>query len=116
MEAALRERVLWCCIGAYVGNEGDKKVQEVQCVRNVSCHGFDLGKVYMENRIRLLFGRKKGLSDEDAMGVNQKIACVVPTVGFKRLQDILRVTVVQLQLLSDYYCWKDYADRDEIKD
>ncbi|GJR67798.1 hypothetical protein Tco_0013863 [Tanacetum coccineum] len=21
-----------------------------------------------------------------------------------------------LQLLSDYYCWKDYADRDEIKD
>ncbi|GJW12136.1 hypothetical protein Tco_1577963 [Tanacetum coccineum] len=22
----------------------------------------------------------------------------------------------QLQLLSDYYCWKDYADRDEIKD
>ncbi|GJW17075.1 putative ribonuclease H-like domain-containing protein [Tanacetum coccineum] len=23
---------------------------------------------------------------------------------------------VILQLLSDYYCWKDYADRDEIKD
>ncbi|GKD77161.1 hypothetical protein Tco_1339782 [Tanacetum coccineum] len=22
----------------------------------------------------------------------------------------------QLQQLSDYYCWKDYADRDEIKD
>ncbi|GJZ23593.1 hypothetical protein Tco_0561052 [Tanacetum coccineum] len=22
----------------------------------------------------------------------------------------------ELQLLSDYYCWKDYADRDEIKD
>ncbi|GJY94084.1 hypothetical protein Tco_0510445 [Tanacetum coccineum] len=22
----------------------------------------------------------------------------------------------KLQLLSDYYCWKDYADRDEIKD
>ncbi|GKA90281.1 hypothetical protein Tco_0812151 [Tanacetum coccineum] len=22
----------------------------------------------------------------------------------------------QLQLLSDYYCWKEYADRDEIKD
>ncbi|GKB76372.1 hypothetical protein Tco_0943267 [Tanacetum coccineum] len=37
-------------------------------------------------------------------------------VGFKRLQDILRVTAAQLQLLSDYYCWKDYADRDEIKD
>ncbi|GKE81225.1 hypothetical protein Tco_1551225 [Tanacetum coccineum] len=37
-------------------------------------------------------------------------------VGFKRLQDILRVTVAQLQLLSDYYCWKEYADRDEIKD
>ncbi|GJZ41863.1 hypothetical protein Tco_0588749 [Tanacetum coccineum] len=37
-------------------------------------------------------------------------------VGCKRLQDILRVTAVQLQLLSDYYCWKDYADRDEIKD
>ncbi|GJR44512.1 hypothetical protein Tco_1312615 [Tanacetum coccineum] len=23
---------------------------------------------------------------------------------------------LNLQLLSDYYCWKDYADRDEIKD
>ncbi|GJU03200.1 reverse transcriptase domain-containing protein [Tanacetum coccineum] len=23
---------------------------------------------------------------------------------------------IQLQLLSDYYCWKEYADRDEIKD
>ncbi|GKA80485.1 hypothetical protein Tco_0787177 [Tanacetum coccineum] len=23
---------------------------------------------------------------------------------------------MKLQLLSDYYCWKDYADRDEIKD
>ncbi|GJX68467.1 hypothetical protein Tco_0304194 [Tanacetum coccineum] len=29
---------------------------------------------------------------------------------------LLRVTAAQLQLLSDYYCWKDYADRDEIKD
>ncbi|GJS74237.1 hypothetical protein Tco_0707078 [Tanacetum coccineum] len=38
------------------------------------------------------------------------------TVGIKRLQDILRVTAAQLQLLSHYYCWKDYADRDEIKD
>ncbi|GJW07664.1 hypothetical protein Tco_1570087 [Tanacetum coccineum] len=37
-------------------------------------------------------------------------------VGFKRLQDILRVTAAQLQLLSDYNCWKEYADRDEIKD
>ncbi|GKD48701.1 hypothetical protein Tco_1277677, partial [Tanacetum coccineum] len=37
-------------------------------------------------------------------------------VGFKRLQDILRVTAAQLQLLSDYYCWNDYADRDEIND
>ncbi|GKE65407.1 hypothetical protein Tco_1519568, partial [Tanacetum coccineum] len=37
-------------------------------------------------------------------------------VGLKRLQDILRVTAAQLQLLSDYYCWKEYADRDEIKD
>ncbi|GKC04864.1 hypothetical protein Tco_0996474 [Tanacetum coccineum] len=36
-------------------------------------------------------------------------------VGFKRLQDILRVTAAQLQLLSDYYCWKDYADREGIK-
>ncbi|GKA11993.1 hypothetical protein Tco_0691539 [Tanacetum coccineum] len=26
-----------------------------------------------------------------------------------------RVTAAQLQLLSDYYCWKDYADREEIK-
>ncbi|GKE63678.1 hypothetical protein Tco_1514045, partial [Tanacetum coccineum] len=37
-------------------------------------------------------------------------------VRIKRLQDILRGNVAQLQLLSDYYCWKDYADRDEIND
>ncbi|GJU84344.1 hypothetical protein Tco_1291890 [Tanacetum coccineum] len=31
--------------------------------------------------------------------------------------DIKVVSVaLYLQLLSDYYCWKDYADRDEIKD
>ncbi|GJR30526.1 hypothetical protein Tco_1106758 [Tanacetum coccineum] len=36
-------------------------------------------------------------------------------VGFKRFQDILIVTAAQLQLLRDYYCWKDYADREEIK-
>ncbi|GJX03993.1 hypothetical protein Tco_0189909 [Tanacetum coccineum] len=29
---------------------------------------------------------------------------------------VLLVTAAQLQLLSDYYYWKDYADRDEIKD
>ncbi|GKE71098.1 hypothetical protein Tco_1529170 [Tanacetum coccineum] len=29
---------------------------------------------------------------------------------------ILRVTTAQLQLLSDYYYWKEYAGRDEIKD
>ncbi|GKF87103.1 hypothetical protein Tco_0257980, partial [Tanacetum coccineum] len=29
---------------------------------------------------------------------------------------INRVTTAQLQLLSDYYCWKDYANKDEIKD
>ncbi|GJQ89490.1 hypothetical protein Tco_0000629 [Tanacetum coccineum] len=28
----------------------------------------------------------------------------------------LKSTLCELQLLSDYYCWKDYADRDEIKD
>ncbi|GJT03779.1 ribonuclease H-like domain-containing protein [Tanacetum coccineum] len=28
---------------------------------------------------------------------------------------IRRVTDAQLQLLSDYYCWKDYADREGIK-
>ncbi|GJU84446.1 putative ribonuclease H-like domain-containing protein [Tanacetum coccineum] len=46
-------------------------------------------------------------------------------VGCKILQDILRVTAAHvyisdvkhnlLQLLSDYYCWKDYADRVVIK-
>ncbi|GJT64787.1 hypothetical protein Tco_1016267 [Tanacetum coccineum] len=38
--------------------------------------------------------------------------------GLLRLKDfkmILRVTTAQLQLLSDYNCWKVYADRDEIK-
>ncbi|GJX33128.1 hypothetical protein Tco_0242983 [Tanacetum coccineum] len=38
------------------------------------------------------------------------------TLGLKDFKMILRVTTTQLQLLSDYYCWKDYADRDEIKD
>ncbi|GJS18198.1 ATP synthase CF1 epsilon subunit [Tanacetum coccineum] len=28
----------------------------------------------------------------------------------------LRLAKTRLQLLSDYYCWKEYADRDEIKD
>ncbi|GJZ06553.1 hypothetical protein Tco_0540346 [Tanacetum coccineum] len=28
----------------------------------------------------------------------------------------LPITTAQLQLLSDYYCWKEYAGRDEIKD
>ncbi|GKC03528.1 hypothetical protein Tco_0995138 [Tanacetum coccineum] len=37
-------------------------------------------------------------------------------LGLKDFKMILRVTAAQLQLLSDYYCWKDYADRDEIKD
>ncbi|GKC27414.1 hypothetical protein Tco_1034708, partial [Tanacetum coccineum] len=47
-------------------------------------------------------------------------ATVIPTklimLGLKDFKMIVRVTTAQLQLLSDYYCWKDYADRDEIKD
>ncbi|GKE23485.1 hypothetical protein Tco_1434997 [Tanacetum coccineum] len=39
----------------------------------------------------------------------------------KRYSSMIRMLQVnaacaQLQLLSDYYCWKEYADRDEIKD
>ncbi|GKF69305.1 hypothetical protein Tco_0202362 [Tanacetum coccineum] len=44
-------------------------------------------------------------------------------VGIKRLYNVLGVTtaqlvllVIKIQLLSDYNCWRDYADRDEIKD
>ncbi|GJU21963.1 hypothetical protein Tco_1155305 [Tanacetum coccineum] len=37
-------------------------------------------------------------------------------LGLKDFKMILKVTAAQLQLLSDYYCWKDYADRDEIND
>ncbi|GJW02837.1 hypothetical protein Tco_1561693 [Tanacetum coccineum] len=37
-------------------------------------------------------------------------------LGLKDFKMILRVTTAQLQLLNDYYCWKEYADRDEIKD
>ncbi|GJY00782.1 hypothetical protein Tco_0358934 [Tanacetum coccineum] len=48
----------------------------------------------------------------------------IPSVGIKRLQDdsknyyysVVNTACAQLQLLSDYYCWKDYADRDETKD
>ncbi|GJS23153.1 hypothetical protein Tco_0451785 [Tanacetum coccineum] len=39
--------------------------------------------------------------------------------GNKRPKDEYERVVwgdMKLQLLSDYYCWKDYADRDEIKD
>ncbi|GKD82098.1 hypothetical protein Tco_1348937, partial [Tanacetum coccineum] len=36
-------------------------------------------------------------------------------LGLKDFKMILRVTTAQLQLLSDYYCWKDYADREGIK-
>ncbi|GKB68414.1 hypothetical protein Tco_0929826, partial [Tanacetum coccineum] len=31
-------------------------------------------------------------------------------------QEKVNAACAQLQLLSDYYCWKEYADRDEIKD
>ncbi|GJS26599.1 hypothetical protein Tco_0487219 [Tanacetum coccineum] len=34
----------------------------------------------------------------------------------KMSRELLRKIFMQLQLLSDYYCWKEYADRDEIKD
>ncbi|GJQ90150.1 hypothetical protein Tco_0001289 [Tanacetum coccineum] len=37
-------------------------------------------------------------------------------LGLKDFKIFLEVTAAQLQLLSDYYCWKEYADRDEIKD
>ncbi|GKC01617.1 hypothetical protein Tco_0987753 [Tanacetum coccineum] len=36
-------------------------------------------------------------------------------LGLKDFKMILRITTAQLQLLSDYNCWKIYADRDEIK-
>ncbi|GJU87843.1 hypothetical protein Tco_1295389, partial [Tanacetum coccineum] len=36
-------------------------------------------------------------------------------LGLKDFKMILRVTIAQLQLLSDYYCWKDYADTEGIK-
>ncbi|GJY09939.1 hypothetical protein Tco_0378124 [Tanacetum coccineum] len=32
-------------------------------------------------------------------------------LGLKDFKMIFRVTTAQLQLLSDYYCWKEYADR-----
>ncbi|GKA14299.1 hypothetical protein Tco_0693945 [Tanacetum coccineum] len=37
-------------------------------------------------------------------------------LGLKDFKMILRVTTAQLQLMSDYYCWKDYANKDEIND
>ncbi|GJZ76372.1 hypothetical protein Tco_0641044 [Tanacetum coccineum] len=37
-------------------------------------------------------------------------------LGLKDFKMLLRITTAQLQLLSDNYCWKDYAGRDEIKD
>ncbi|GKD93047.1 hypothetical protein Tco_1372884, partial [Tanacetum coccineum] len=36
-------------------------------------------------------------------------------LGLKDFKMILRVTTAQLQLLSDYNCWKVYANIDEIK-
>ncbi|GJT49422.1 hypothetical protein Tco_0975579 [Tanacetum coccineum] len=62
-----------------------------------------------EDYERVLWGDLKVMFEPD-------IKCEGRIVGFKRLHDILRVTAAQLQLLSGYYCWKKYVDRDEIKD
>ncbi|GJU09773.1 hypothetical protein Tco_1132169 [Tanacetum coccineum] len=41
--------------------------------------------------------------------------CVACQKG-KQHKASFNAACAQLQLLSDYYCWKDYADRDEIND
>ncbi|GJR73632.1 hypothetical protein Tco_0085997 [Tanacetum coccineum] len=54
---------------------------------------------------------------------NLKFSCMIgfefthAMLGLKDFKMILRVTAAQLVLLViSYNCWKDYADRDEIKD
>ncbi|GKC00359.1 hypothetical protein Tco_0986495, partial [Tanacetum coccineum] len=37
-------------------------------------------------------------------------------LGLKDFKMFLELLLLSFKLLSDYYCWKDYADRDEIKD
>ncbi|GKB13432.1 hypothetical protein Tco_0847355 [Tanacetum coccineum] len=56
------------------------------------------------------------LAKESLMYVSTGFLLVSFLLGLKDFKMILRVTAAQLQLLSDYYYWKDYANRDEIQD
>ncbi|GJT92687.1 xylulose kinase-1 [Tanacetum coccineum] len=78
----------------------------------------DILMTYHGRKQLFIYSLKLGVSHEVSIVGLEENGCQLDkqSVGFKRLQDILRVTAAQLQLLSDYYCWKDYADRDEIKD
>ncbi|GJX24267.1 hypothetical protein Tco_0228712 [Tanacetum coccineum] len=44
--------------------------------------------------------------------LSEKLVLLVLTTAYAQLV----LLVIKIQLLSDYNCWKDYADRDKIKD
>ncbi|GKD08411.1 hypothetical protein Tco_1188096 [Tanacetum coccineum] len=71
-----------------------------------------------EDYERVLWGDLKVMFEPDIKSEIQKMNIKFRggLLGLKDFKMILRVTTTQLQLLSNYYCWKEYADRDEIKD
>ncbi|GJV73538.1 hypothetical protein Tco_1493533 [Tanacetum coccineum] len=93
------ERVLWGDLKAMFEPDVESKVW-----RNLQGYNVTVWKLFSSGGVHFVIFQ------------NMHIFMLGRIVGIKRLQDILRVTAAQLQLLSDYYCWKDYADRDEIKD
>ncbi|GKA61926.1 hypothetical protein Tco_0761445 [Tanacetum coccineum] len=50
------------------------------------------------------------------LGLKDFKMILIVTCGQVYISDVKHNLVLLLQLLSDYYCWKDYADKDEIKD
>ncbi|GJZ77311.1 hypothetical protein Tco_0641983 [Tanacetum coccineum] len=66
-------------------------------------------KLLDENYVLLRVPRKDNMYSVDLKNI-------VPSGGlnFKTMNKLVRGNL--LLLLSDYYCWKDYANRDEIND
>ncbi|GJT35056.1 hypothetical protein Tco_0925475 [Tanacetum coccineum] len=95
-------------LGAYTSDCDDLSSSKVVLMANLSSYDSD---VLLKVPYFDLYTNDMLNQDEQEM-----IFSVGDLLGLKDFKMILRVTTAQLQLLSDYYCWKDYADRDEIKD
>ncbi|GKD97415.1 hypothetical protein Tco_1381312 [Tanacetum coccineum] len=65
---------------------------------------FDLEDLSDSDYVRVSLDRKSTIGAEYVVAANSTTEAQ------------LLLLISNLQLLSDYYCWKEYADRDEIKD